>query len=237
MENPYAFQNLKTESHLPVILQISQPWNICLIFCITLSLVWGSAMKILVYIKYTKHKILTKPINLLILVDQITNHSINIFIGLNIVIELWFGLTPTQFAKTYLNIDVQTTVYCKTFFFLGIFMSAYLQVGNSILAIYRTIYLMKPNFVKHVIGEKLALIVSLVGGYLVTTIMTYLYVSEGFSTSAIYNMCVGHSQFFEVSFIIICAQFTGGNIKTGGKTTINTLYILRHMICDKFLQI
>jgi len=204
MENPYVFQNLKTENHLSVVLQISQPWNMGLIFCIALSLIWGSAMKSLIYIECTKHKILTKPINLLILVDQITNHSINIFIGLNIVIELYFGLTPTQFAKTYLYIDVQTTVYCKIFFFLGIFMSTYLIIGNSILAIYRTIYLRKPKFVKHVIGEKLLLIISLVGGCLVTTTMTYLYVSEGFSTSAIYNMCVGRSQFFEVSIIIIC---------------------------------
>jgi len=204
MENPFVFKNLRTKSHLPVILQIGQPWNIGLIFCITLSLLWGSAMKILVYMKYTKHKILKKPINFLILIGQIINHSINIFIGLNIVIELYFGLTPTLFAKTYFHIDIEATVYCKIFFFLGIFMSAYLLIGNSILAIYRTIYLTKPNFVKHLIGEKLTLIISLVGGFLMTTIMTYLYVSEGFSTSAIYNMCVGRSQYFEVIISIIC---------------------------------
>ncbi len=204
MENPFVFKNLRTKSHLPVILQIGQPWNIGLIFCITLSLLWGSAMKILVYMKYTKHKILKKPINFLILIGQIINHSINIFIGLNIVIELYFGLTPTLFAKTYFHIDIEATVYCKIFFFLGIFMSAYLLIGNSILAIYRTIYLTKPNFVNYVIGEKLTLIISLVGGFLMTTIMTYLYVSEGFSTSAIYNMCVGRSQYFEVIISIIC---------------------------------
>ncbi len=144
-----------------------------------------------------------KPINFLILVDQITNHSINIFIGLNIVVELYFGLTPTQFAKTHFHIDVQETVYCKIFFFLGIFMSTYLIIGNSILAIFRTIYLTNSNFVKHVMREKWALIVSLVGGFLITTTMTYIYVNIESSTSAIYNMCLGHSQSFEVSIIII----------------------------------
>jgi hypothetical protein len=72
MENPFVFQNLKTENNLSVILQIGQPWNIGLILWITLSLIWGSAMKILVYIECTKHKILKKPINLLILIDQVS---------------------------------------------------------------------------------------------------------------------------------------------------------------------
>ncbi len=209
MENPYVFENFITKNNLSVILQIGQPWNLGLILCITLSLIWGSAMKILVYIEYTKHKILKKPINLLILLDQIISQSINIFIGLNIVIELHFGLTPTQFFKTYFHIDVQETIYCKIFFFLGIFMSTYLIIGNSILAIYRTIYLTKSNFVKHVIGEKRSLFIFLVGGFIITFTMTYLYVDIESSTSAIYNMCVGRSQYFEVSTIKIFVYFTG----------------------------
>jgi len=124
------------------------------------------------------------------------------------LIELHFGLSPAEFAKTYLDIDIEATVYCRTFYFLSTFMFVHLVIGNSILAIHRTIYLKSTNFVKIFIGEEVMMFISLVGGFLVTTIMTNLFIYEKSSCRAVYNMCVGHSQFFEVNvFLAITIDF------------------------------
>jgi len=137
MEKPFAFVDLKSSKNLPVLLEIQEPWKTILALLIVLSLTWGSLMRTLVYIFYKKLKILEKPISLLILVNQIVSHTLNIFIGLNIVIELCFGLVPTEFVRQYFHIDIETTGYCRRFYFLSVFVLAYQIIGNSVLAIYR----------------------------------------------------------------------------------------------------
>ena len=52
-------------------------------------------------------------------------------------------------------------------------MFVHLVIGNSILAIHRTIYLKRTNFVKIFIGEEVMMFISLVGGFLVSTIMIF----------------------------------------------------------------
>jgi len=198
MENPFVFVNLKNNNSLPVLLEIQEPWKTILALLIVLSLTWGSLMKTLVYIFFKKHKILEKPISLLILVNQIVSHTLYIFVGLNIIFELCFGLVPTEFARQYLYMDIEITGYCRSFYFLSVFVLTYQIVGNSILAIYRTAYLKMTDFVRLKIGEKVILFISLAGGFLVTGFMTHIFVHERSSTRAVYNMCVGHSQAFEV---------------------------------------
>ena len=199
METPFAFVNLKTINNQSILLSISWPWNTILALLLVGSLLWGSLMKALVYILYKKLRKMKRPMNLLILVDQVTNHSLNIYVGLNLFIELYFGLSPTEFAKTFFDIEIEATAYCRIFYFLSTFMFVHLVIGNSILAIHRTIYLKRTNFVKIFIGEELMMFISLVGGFFATTIMTYLFVNEKSSRRAVYNMCVGHSQLFEVT--------------------------------------
>jgi len=62
----------------------------------------------------------------------------------------------------------------------------------------RTLYLKMTDFVTFKIGEKAMLVASMSGGFLVTTLMTHFFVAEKSTTRAVYNMCVGHSQAFEV---------------------------------------
>jgi hypothetical protein len=198
MEHPFVFFDLKISNSFPALLEMNQPWKTILALLILLSLVWGSLMKILVYIFYKKLKILEKPISFLILVNQIVSHILNIFVGLNIVIELCFGLVPTEFARQYLNIDLELTGYCRIFYFLSVFLLGYQIIGNSVLAIYRTLYLKMTAFVTVKIGEEVLMFFSLFGGFFVTGFLTYFFVHEKSSTRAPYNMCVGHSQAFEV---------------------------------------
>jgi hypothetical protein len=70
-KGPFVFQNLQADDNRSVLLQITQPWNNILILLILLSLIWGTLMKTLVYYYLKKLKIREKPINLLILLDQV----------------------------------------------------------------------------------------------------------------------------------------------------------------------
>ena len=71
-EGPFVFENLQVIDNRSVLLQITQPWNTILVLLILISLIWGTLMKTLVYYYLKKLKIIEKPINLLILLDQVT---------------------------------------------------------------------------------------------------------------------------------------------------------------------
>ena len=71
-EGPFVFENLQVIDNRSVLLQITQPWNTILVLLILISLIWGTLMKTLVYYHLKKLKIIEKPINLLILLDQVT---------------------------------------------------------------------------------------------------------------------------------------------------------------------
>jgi len=117
---------------------------------------------------------------------------------MNIFIELFFGLSPADFAKKFLDIDISATAYCTTFYFLSTFMVTYLIISNSILALYRTIYIKMTRFATHMIGEEQLICIFLFGGLLITTVISSLFIHGKSSTRAVYNMCMGHSQKFQV---------------------------------------
>jgi hypothetical protein len=113
-------------------------------------------------------------------------------------VELFFGLSPAEFAKKYMDIDTSAVGYCKTFYFLSTFMVCYLIIANSILAIYRTIYIKMTRFATHMIGEEQLICIFLFGGLFITTVISALFINGKSSTRAVYNMCMGHSQKFQV---------------------------------------
>ena len=199
MEEPFVFANLQTRNNKSVLLQLSQLCKICLGLLIVLSLFWGTALKIFVYSYYKKLKISDRPISILILLDQIVNHILNIYIGLNLVIELFFSVSPTQFFGNYFGFQLDPNMYCMTFYFLSSFMVTNHILGNSLLALYRTFYLKMTDFVTVKVGEKCVLCFAIVVDLSISALMSILFVQGKSSTRSVYNLCMGHSQKFQVS--------------------------------------
>ena len=195
---PFAFVNLETTNESSLLLQISLTWRRFFGIMMVLSLFWGSAMKAFIYVYFKKLKITERPINFLILIGQIIHHVLNLFVGTNIIIELFLDVSPIEFADSYLGLQIDEREYCTAFYFLSSFMVTYLIVGNSIIALYRMVYLRMTSFATVMIGEGFFLFLTLSGGLLITTMMSTLFVQGKSSTRAVYNMCTGYSQKFQV---------------------------------------
>ena len=87
-------------------------------------------------------------------------------------------MSPIQFAKTYFDLDLNETTYCTSLYFMGTFITSYLNVANCFLALYRLIYLTMTS----VIGKKRYIIAVILSGLLIASIMSALFVSEKSST-------------------------------------------------------
>ena len=87
-------------------------------------------------------------------------------------------MSPIQFAKTYFDLDLNETSYCTSLYFMGTFITSYLNVANCFLALYRLIYLTMTS----VIGKKRYIIAVILSGLLIASIMSALFVSEKSST-------------------------------------------------------
>ena len=203
MDPPFTFVNLQTTNERSVLLKISPTWKSMIGIAIALSLLWGSAMKIFIYTYFHKLKISERPINLLILLGQIIHHALNLFVGTNIIVELFLDVSPIEFADQYLDVQINERKYCTAFYFLSSFMVCYLIVGNSILALYRMIYLTMTSFATIKIGENFLLFLTSFGGLFITTIMSALFVQGKSSTRAVYNLCAGYSHKFQVIIIVL----------------------------------
>ena len=87
-------------------------------------------------------------------------------------------MSPIQFAKTYFDLDLNETTYCTSLYFMGTFITSYLNVANCFLALYRLVFLTMTAM----IGEKRYIISVIFSGFLISSIMSGLFVSEKSST-------------------------------------------------------
>ena len=73
------------------------------------------------------------------------------------------------------------------------------------IAVYRYLYIRKGAWVKYTFGETKLLIVVGLYNVFITGLIVFLYSIENISSRSIYNMCMGHSQKFQVSLNVeIC---------------------------------
>ena len=198
MELPFTFENLTAQDERSFFLRIPADHSMIFATLLIASLVWGSYMKYLTYSYLNRVKIVEKPINLIILLSQTTHHMLHLFLGANILVELILKMSPIEFAKKYVNLDLNESTYCTPLYFLAAFNTTYLAVGNSFLAMYRFIYLTMTSVATKMIGEKRCIASIIFGGFLVSGVISWLFVSKRSTTRAIFNLCAGRSQKFQV---------------------------------------
>jgi len=161
------------------------------------SFIWGTLMKQLIYQHLMNSKLLRRPINSMILVDEIFHHITNGFLIIQVSIWLISGNTNTTFSKLlHLDWIVSPHSYCKIFTTVGIFTFQYATYGSVGVAVLRVLY-----FKENTWALKSRLYVSLVPPITVawTVISSWMFISEPGTARIALNSCMGRTENFQVS--------------------------------------
>ena len=128
--------------------------------------VWGTLMKIFLYYSLWEEKIHKRPINVLILIDQIVDHIAKVvsIVTPVIMVSAWILFTGSVSSKTFLNyftvlfqlstywstptiwkyllgIDWQARNFCVGYSIFSYAMITYASVGSLGIAVYRVLYI------------------------------------------------------------------------------------------------
>jgi len=166
-----------------------------------LSLGLGLTMKSIVFWHFSQIKIWTKPINVLILVDEV----IFIISGSYILIQMsiWL-LTQSSSAiifETLLNIQIESRMYCSVFISITSFHYFYGTLGSFGISLHRYVLILKPHLVKNLTQEKIMLITVLALSILTNLGLIFLYTSGNVTRRNAYNACMGRTETFQVWII------------------------------------
>ena len=165
-------------------------WKTILTMIIMLSIMSGSYYKSIMYrfviLKNNQRSgCLDRPIDVLIISSAIIHHFTHTAVGLWLSANL---MTEIPLA------DMVGFQFCEMMDVIGIFGSGHLTIGGLGIAIYRMLYIKRESWVKYVIGEKLLLLIVLVGTNLFGAFLLVLFKLETSSDRFNLNMCRGLSR-------------------------------------------
>lgn len=199
MEN-HSVSFLHVESVKP---SIEQAASISLGSLCLLSLLWGAMMKSIVFCHFSETKIWSKPINVLILVDEL----IFVISGSYILIQIsiWL-LTQTQgltIFESFFGIQVDTHWYCSVYISIASFHYFYGTLGSFGISVHRYVLVMKPHLIKGLKEEKIMLSFILLACLTTNLGLVVLYISGNTTRRTGFNACLGRSEKTQV-FYYIC---------------------------------
>jgi hypothetical protein len=131
--------------------------------------------------------------------QQIINHVGGTFALLSISLSLAFGLTLREMVDKLLGDFMSNNTFCWTFYHLMSLSLMYQGMDAIGISVFRFLYIRKGAWVKYTFGEFNLLFLVGIFNVSVTCLIVYLYSIENISSRSIFNMCMGHSQNFEVS--------------------------------------
>ena len=120
-------------------LKLSTFWRFVLGIFTSASLIWGTAMKQLIYKNFQKIKIIEKPINFLILLDQILNQTFSTIFCVSVISSVAFGMTLNEFLNEFFGANLNCFTFCTFYMYLASFSVVFSSTGNFGIAIYRLI--------------------------------------------------------------------------------------------------
>lgn len=166
-----------------------------------LSLFCGLAMKSIVFWHFSQTKIWTKPINVLILADEL----IFVISGSYILLQMstWL-LSNSQTLAIFENMPrFQSPCYCSVYISITSFHYFYGTFGSFGISLHRYVLILKPHWVKRLTHEKIMLIIIL-GLCLSANIgLVFLYNSGNVTRRNAYNTCMGRTETFQVILVSI----------------------------------
>ena len=169
----------------------------------------GTFAEMVIYSHIFKTKISEQPINILILSEHLVRHICSIILMASLWISLLVDATIREMIERFEFGN--SSSYCWFFNYVGCFMVLYLNLNGLGIAIVRVVYIKQGSWLKHKFGEKklIATVNILVTGTAVA--MTYLFVVENSAKRSTFNMCMGHTEQFQVYLDVEFRQLQGDN--------------------------
>jgi hypothetical protein len=192
---------LTTEAGESFLLRMPTIWRITIGMVNLVSLFGGTFMKILVYRHFKTAKFWDRPINVLILIDEIIHHSTYTYF---ILLTSMWALTNTYGANLiseWTNYEINNHMFCKIFIVVGSFSFNYGSVGSFGIGIYRLIYVTKTKWIRK-LGENCLLAIISTFCLLFTLVMAGVYTANESTGRMAFNACNGRSQIFQVKILL-----------------------------------
>jgi len=193
-----AFTTENFTDETTFLLKMSLPGKAGLLLAITTSFLIGWITKVLIYKHIFRTKIEEQPINILILIEQVLQHYTGNFLLLTIALSLLLNESISNLAEASTGNQVNGEMFCWLFYYTQAINSGISLMDGLAIAIVRIVYLLKGTWMKYNFGE----IRFILGVGIITTlalaILTYLFSSENIASRSAFNVCMGHTQAYEV---------------------------------------
>ena len=113
MSELYGFLPHMTEDERTLLFQIPTFQKAMMITTISLSILWGSVMKLFLYHQISQEKWSERPINILTLIDQVIHQFFNTVIGIGMISKVSITSKLPRSDKKY--IECKFTYCCNLF--------------------------------------------------------------------------------------------------------------------------
>ena len=123
----------------------------------------------------------------------------NSFVLLNFSASILFDLSISQLVVTVFGNFISGIGYCWIFYYVQILNVTYRIVSGLGMSIVRFLYITKGTWVRFRIGETALLVWagSMHVGF--SALFIFLYGVDNITNRSIFNICMGHTQTFQVS--------------------------------------
>ena len=155
-----------------------------LIVVLSLSLVFGSYFKSILYRVIYTEKFQERPINVMILVEAVVRHFCMTVIGVTVILSICFDYpSDIMFGEMYCHVTIS----------IGVFGILYLTVGSFATAIFRVFYIRYNHWTKYIAGQRRILVILMIAVWVLTLLLTVVYLHEPSHNRVFYNECIGLS--------------------------------------------
>jgi len=167
------------------------------ILCL-LSLLCGLAMKSIVFWHFSQTKIWSKPINVLILADELIFTIGGSYILLQMSLWLLTNSHSLTIFEKLLSNQINSDMYCSIYISITSLHYFYGVLGGFGISLHRYLLILKPHWVKKLSHEKIMLVLVLGSCSLANTGLVFLYNSGNVTRRNAYNTCMGRTETFQV---------------------------------------
>ena len=192
-----AMQNFTDERSF--LLRMQGTKKALLWLAITASFIIGWYTKVLIYQHILRTKLKEQPINILILFEQVIQHFSGNFVLLTLCLSLMLQMSISEIAEFLGGNHINGETFCWVFYYSQVFNGMTANIDGLVIATMRLLYLLKGTWIRFKFGEiKFTLWMGFTTVPFISFV-TYLFCSENVALRSAFNVCMGHTQTFEVS--------------------------------------
>ena len=194
----FEFSNFLTNNELGSFQQMSSISRYA--YALVLTMIWiaENVMKCVIYKSIYRMKIHERPINLLIILNQVIDHIISSLFVLNFLCMAPFGTSSVAFLEIFLPLSINSSTFCWTLCYLTAFWiscSSYIGLG---IALYRMLFVTKLHFVWFKIGSNILVVLFVMVALVCSFLTTVWYGNEEAYGRTAFNNCQGVSEKYQV---------------------------------------